>query len=67
MGSCMEMSSEDMMKNASCKDMMTKMNVSSSDMQTMMACRKMDSDAMTKDERCVSMMKKHHQMMKMPS
>jgi hypothetical protein len=65
MGSCMEMSSEDMMKSANCTTMMTKMNMSASDMQTMMTCRKMDPDAMTKDARCAAMMKMHPDTMKM--
>jgi hypothetical protein len=67
MGSCMGMSSEDMIKNSTCTEMMTKMKMSASDMQAMIACRKMDRAAMAKDEGCMSMMKMHPDMMKMPS
>jgi len=63
MGSCMQKSQPDMMKDADCKAMMAKMQMSEADMQTMHACHAMDHAAMMKDEKCAAMMAKHHEMM----
>ncbi len=64
MSSCMAMSSDDMMKDASCTAMMKKMNMSSNDIMKMKSCQSMSKDAMMKDADCASMEKMHPGMMK---